>query len=101
MALPGAPPVVRPPVEARKRWEDPFRQTFLVDGIEDGSKITMVYDPTQRVTEVDPDIEALVRGAGREIGGETIIRDITWTGPVGAITVIRKLRLPVQATPQA
>jgi hypothetical protein len=60
----------------------------------------MVYDPAQRVIDVDPDVEAAVRGAGREIGGEIIVRDVTWTGPGGVVKVIRKLPLPVQVRPQ-
>jgi hypothetical protein len=56
IVLPGAPPVNHSRVEARKRWGDPFLQTFLVDGVEDASKISMVYDATQRITDVDEEI---------------------------------------------
>jgi hypothetical protein len=98
--LPGASRVVRPPVEARKSWENPFRPTFPGDGVEDGSKITMVYDPTRRITDVDPEIEALVRGQGREIPGEVIARHVTRTGPGGDVKIINDLPVPVKAGPQ-
>jgi ribonuclease HI len=100
IVLPGAPPVARPQVEARKGWGDPFGQTLVIDGVDDGSKIPMFYDPTQRIIEVDPDVEAAVRGQGREIGGEVILRDVTWTGPCGGEKGVRKLPVPVKAVPQ-
>jgi hypothetical protein len=86
--LPGAPPAIRPPVEARKRWGDPFTHTFVVDGIEDGSKTEMVY------------VEALLRGHGREIPGETIKRPVMCTGPGVDVKLIRDLPVPVKAGSQ-
>jgi hypothetical protein len=76
--FPGARPVIRPPMEGRKRWGDPYRQTDLVDGIE-------------------PDIEAEVRGASREIDAEVIHRDVTRTRPSGGSKVVRKLPIPTLA----
>jgi hypothetical protein len=92
MLLPGAAAVVRPPVEAQKDWGDPKRtQKKLVDGIEDGSRPVLLYDPTQRITEVDPDVGVLVRGHGR---------DITWKSPAGETKLIRKLLVPKRANPK-
>jgi hypothetical protein len=97
---PGAPAIIRSPAECRARWGDPFRQTHLVDGVEDGSKVELVYDRTERITEVDPDIKALVRGSGREVPGETVKRQIPWIGPGGDKRLIKNIPIPVRAGPQ-
>jgi hypothetical protein len=97
--FPGAPAVVRPTVETRKKWGDPWRRTYLVDSVENGSRITKVYDPTQRITDIDPDVEELVRGHGREIHGDIIPRDVTWTEPAGDVRLIKGLKIPVRAGP--
>jgi hypothetical protein len=101
LLLPGAPAVVRPPVETRKYWGDPVKeQRKLVDGVEDGSRFLLPYDPTQRIAEVDPDVEALVRGHGRDIPGETWPRTITWVGPAGDSKLVKKLLIPEKAGSQ-
>jgi hypothetical protein len=71
-----------------------------VESVVDGSIITKVFDPTQRITEVDPDVEAIVRGHNREVPGDVIQRDITWTGPAGNKLIVKKLKVPVKAIPQ-
>jgi hypothetical protein len=68
-----------------------------VENIVDGSKITRVYDLTQRQTEIDPDVEAIVRRHGREIPGDVIAREVTCTGPNGVSKLVRKLKVPVKA----
>jgi hypothetical protein len=73
---------------------------YMVESVVDDSKITKVFDPTQRITEVDPDVEEIVRGHNREIPGDVLERDITWTGPSGAKIIVHKLKIPVKATPQ-
>jgi hypothetical protein len=103
MTFPGAPPPdqpIRMPVETRSRWGDNSRQTYMVESVVDGSKTTKVFDPTQRVTKVDPDVEEIVRGHNREVPGDVIERDVTWTGPAGNKVIVPKLKIPVKATPQ-
>jgi hypothetical protein len=104
LTFPGAPPPERRsrmPIETRKRWGGlEYRQTRLVDDVVSGEKITAVYDPTQRLTEMDPDIEAEVTGAGRDVPGDTFKRTITWVWPRGTTTIINGLNIPVKATPQ-
>jgi hypothetical protein len=41
-----------------------------------------------------------VLGHGRDIPGEVIVRDVTWTGPAGNIKLVRGLKVPVKAGPQ-
>jgi ribonuclease HI len=72
----------------------------MVESVVDGSKITKVFDPTQRVIDIDPDVEAIVRGPNREVPGEVIERDITWTGPAGNKHFAKKLKIPVRSTAQ-
>jgi hypothetical protein len=89
------------PIETRKRWGGmDYRQKLLVDDIVTAEKITKVFDPTQRMTEVDPDVEAEVMAVGREVAGDTFKRTITWVWPNGGTTIIKKLLIPVRATPQ-
>jgi hypothetical protein len=73
----GAPTTrpVRMPVETTKRWGgSDYRQTYLVDDVVSGENLTKVYDPTQRITQVDPDVEAEILGLGREVPGDTFKR---------------------------
>jgi hypothetical protein len=101
--LSGAPPPDKPlriPVQTRGRWEDNFRHTYIVESVVHGSKITKFFDPTQRITDFDPDVEAVVRGYIPEVAGDIIERDITWTGPAGNKVIIRNLKVLVKATPQ-
>jgi hypothetical protein len=88
------------PVETRAKWGDCFRQTYMVDGVKDDSKIVRVYDPTQREFDVDPDVEAEVLGHDRVVPGDVVVRDVTWTGPTGVKIIIYKLKVPVKATRQ-
>jgi hypothetical protein len=77
-----------------------YRQTYLVDDVVSGEKITKVYDPTERLTQVDPDVEAEVMGLGREVPGDTFKRTVTWVWPNGGTTMIKGLNITVKATPQ-
>jgi hypothetical protein len=49
---------------------------------------------------VDPDIEAEVRGRGREIPGEVIMRSVAWRGSGGDTEIINELPIQVGAGPQ-
>jgi hypothetical protein len=104
MTFPGAPPPdrrSRPPVELRKRYGGlDYRQIRIVEDVISGQKLTLTYDPTQRTTQVDPDIEAELTGADRTVPGDTFVRTITWVWPDGTTTLINKFDLPVGATPQ-
>jgi hypothetical protein len=104
LTFPGAPPPERrsrPPLETRKRWGgSEYRQTRLVDDVVSGEKITAVYDPTQRITQIDPDVEAEVTGSDRVVPGDTFKRTVTWVWPDGTMTIINKLNIPVRATSQ-
>jgi hypothetical protein len=100
MTFPGAPPPdrrSRMPIETRKRWGGlEHRQTRLVEDVVSGEKITAIYDPTQRITEIDHDVEAEVTGSDRVVPGDTFKRTVTWVWPDGTTTIINKLK----ATPQ-
>jgi ribonuclease HI len=100
MTLTGAPSYIHRPIEARRYWGCPKKQKTLVDGIHDGSKAVLVYDPTQRITDVDPDIEAMVRGHGRDIPGETLNGQVTWVGPSGEAKLVKNLLILQRARPQ-
>jgi ribonuclease HI len=104
MTFPGDPPPdkrSRPPLELRKRYGGlDYKQTRLVEDVVSGEKIVMTYDPTQRITQVDPDIEAELTGADKIVPGDTFIRTITWVWPNGTTTIVQKFNLPVRATPQ-
>jgi hypothetical protein len=104
LPFPGAPPPdkrSRPPVELRKRYGGlDYRQTRIVNGVISGEKITITYDPTQRDTQVDPDVEAELTGADRDVPGDTFQRTITWVWPDQTTTIINRLSVPVRATPQ-
>jgi hypothetical protein len=66
-----------------------------------GSKITKVYDPTQREEDnIDPDVEAEILGLNRDIPGPVVFCDVTWTGPSGESQIVHVLKVPVQATVQ-
>jgi hypothetical protein len=97
LTFPGAPPPdrrSRMPIETRKRWGGlEYQQTRLVEDVVSGEKITAVYDPTQRLTEVGPDIEAEVTGAGRDVPGDTFERRVTWIWPNETTTIINKLNI--------
>jgi hypothetical protein len=58
------------------------------------------YDPTQIISEVDPDAEAEVRGHERDIPVETLSRTITWVEPAGDTKLMKKLSIPRKARPQ-
>jgi ribonuclease HI len=89
------------PIETRKRWGGKdYRQEHLVEDVITGEKITAVYDPTQRITQVDPDVEAEVIAAGREVPGDKFKRTVTWVWPNGSTIILKKLIVPVKATPQ-
>jgi hypothetical protein len=104
LTFPGVPPPgiwSRPPVELRKRYGGlDYRQTRIVEDVVSGQKITLTYDPTQRITQADPDIEAELTGADRIVPGDTFVRTITWVWPNGTTTIINKFNLPVRATSQ-
>jgi ribonuclease HI len=104
LTFPGAPPPERrsrPPVEMRKRYGgDDYRQTKIVTDVISGKKLTLTYDPTQRITQIDPDVEAEITGADRTVPGDTFVRSVTWIWPDGTTTLITKFNLPVAATPQ-
>lgn len=65
-----------------------------------GEKTKQIYDPTQRRTRVNPDVDALVLGHGREVPGEAFERCITWVGPSGGTRLIKKLKIPTHAEQQ-
>jgi ribonuclease HI len=89
------------PIETRKRWGGKdYRQEYLVEDVLTGEKITAVYDLTQRITQVDPDVEAEVMALGREVPGDKFPRTVTWVWPNGGTVIIKKLSVPVKATPQ-
>jgi hypothetical protein len=104
LVFPGAPSRdkrSRPPVELRKRYGGlDYRQTRLVEDVISGQKLTLTYDPTQRVTQIDPDVEAELTGSDRSVPGDTFLRTITWVWPDGTSTIVNKFNLPVRATPQ-
>jgi ribonuclease HI len=77
-----------------------YRQTRLVEDVVSGEKITTEYDPTQRITQIDPDVEAEVTGSDRVVPGDTFQRTVTWVWQNGTTTIINKLNIPVKATPQ-
>jgi ribonuclease HI len=60
----------------------------------------LTCDPTQRITQVDPEIEAELTGADRTVPGDTFVRTITWVWPDGTTTLVDKFNLPVRATPR-
>lgn len=35
-----------------------------------GEKIAIEYDPTQRITQIDPDVEAEITGSDRDVPGD-------------------------------
>jgi ribonuclease HI len=85
----------------RKRYGGlDYRQTRLVEDVISGEKLTLTYDPTQRMTQVDPDVEAEITGADKVVPGDPFIRTVTWVWPNGTTTIIDKFNLPVRATPQ-
>jgi hypothetical protein len=104
LMFPGAPPPdrrARMPVETRKKWGGlDYHQTRLVEDVVSGEKITAVYDPTQRLTQIDADVETDVTGSDRVVPGDTLKRTVTWVWPNGTTTIINKLNVPVRATPQ-
>jgi hypothetical protein len=104
LPFPGAPPPERrsrPPVELRKRYGGlDYRQTRIVTDDVSGENITVEYDPTQRATQIDPEVEAELLGLDKVIPGDTFQRTITWVWPDGTTTLITKLNVPVRATPQ-
>jgi ribonuclease HI len=71
-----------------------------VEDVVSGEKILGVYDPTQRLTQIDPDVEAEVTAAGREVPGDTFKRTVTWVAPNRGTTIVKNLNIPVKATPQ-
>jgi hypothetical protein len=71
-----------------------------VDRVDEGSKISLGYDPTRRIVGVDPDVEAVVRNRRREIDGDAICPDITWTNPAAGTLLIEQLPVLVVAGPQ-
>jgi hypothetical protein len=83
-----------------KKWGDNFREEYLVEDVVTGEKITKVSDTTQIMTRVGPNIEAEVTGAGRKVAGDVNERSVTWVGPAGDTNLIKKLKIPVNATPQ-
>jgi ribonuclease HI len=104
LLFPGAPPPdrrARMPIETRKRWggED-YHQTRLVEDVASGEKITPIYDTTQRMTQVDADVEAEITGSDRVVPGDAFKRTITWVWPNSTTTIINKILVPVRATPQ-
>jgi hypothetical protein len=77
-----------------------YRQTRLVEDVVSGEKISIEYDPTQRITQIDPDVEAEITGSDRATPGDTFQRTITWVWPDGTSTIINKFNLLGRATPQ-
>jgi hypothetical protein len=81
LRFPGKPTgLIRMPVETRKRWGDNCRHEYLVEDVVTGKKVTKIFDPTQRMTQVDPNVAAEITGSSREISGDVAERWITWVG---------------------
>jgi hypothetical protein len=104
LSFPGALPPERrsrAPVELRKRYEgSDYRQTKIIVDKVSGQKITLDYDPTQRLTQIDAEVEAELTGSDRAIPGDAFERTITWVWPDRTVLLINKFILPVRATPQ-
>jgi ribonuclease HI len=85
----------------RKRYGgQDYHQTRIITDTVSGEKLTIEYDPTLRDTQVDPDVEAELLGIDRQIPGDRFQRTITWVWPDRTTMLIKKLSVPVRATPQ-
>jgi hypothetical protein len=72
----------------------------LVDDVVSGEKVVLRYDPTKRMTQIDPDVKAELLALDKTVPGDTFIRTVTWVWPDKTTTLIEKFNLPVRATPQ-